>query len=92
MTTVGGALGGLIPARRTGMSRGPADSRVGESTKAGLTTPGQPRLSDGAQPYPEWLGQYAVRTLSRDSGRVADESLPEAAGGSGCDVIASLPK
>jgi hypothetical protein len=44
-------------------ARGDRKPDDGPEPKVGLTTLGQPRLSEGAQPYPRHLGQHAVLTL-----------------------------
>ena len=87
MTTEGGALGGLIPARRAGMSRGP-EGWWREGTRTRRPDLGRPRLSEGAQtyrkttdasptrPYPRQLGQHAVLTLPRNKDDRAGRPYP----------------
>ena len=53
-------------------------ARSPQGEPVGLTGPGQPRLSEAAQPYPRQLGQHAVLTLPQ-RGRDTVTPLPDPA-------------
>ena len=88
MTTAGGALGGLIPARRsregacwhgdTG-ARGRTEGRRArgpEDGRAGRPGLGRPRLSEGAQTYRKTTDASPTRPYPRQLGQHAVLTLP----------------